>query len=87
MKVGGAFDNGSLRAKIGAVVLTATVSGLIVGAVAITTVRSLNDEAAAAQRQTLAVQTAAGAFGKNIAAFSGNTSLLQLYPSLSGRIN
>ena len=87
MKVGGAFDNGSLRAKIGAVVLTATVSGLIVGAVAITTVRSLNDEAAAAQRQTLAVQAATGAFGKNIAAFSGNTSLLQLYPSLNARIN
>jgi methyl-accepting chemotaxis protein len=86
MKLGGAFDNGSLRTKIGAVVLTAAVSGLIVGAVAINMVRDLNNEAAAAQRQTLAVQAAAGSYGKNIEAFSGNTSSLQLYPSLKGRI-
>jgi methyl-accepting chemotaxis protein len=87
MKLGGAFDNGSLRTKIGAVVLTAAVSGLIVGAVAITTVRGLNTEAADAQRQTLAVQAAAGSFGKNIEAFSGNTSTMQLYPSLKDRIS
>jgi methyl-accepting chemotaxis protein len=87
MKLGGAFDNRSLRAKIGAVVLIATVSGLVVGAVAITTVRGLNSDAATAQRQTLAVQTAAGSFGKNIAAFSGGISSLQLYPSLTDGIN
>ncbi|AGZ40933.1 methyl-accepting chemotaxis protein [Actinoplanes friuliensis] len=87
MKLGGAFDNQSLRTKIGAVVLTATISGLVVGAVAITTVQDLNDKGAAAQRQTLAVQAAAGAFGKNIEAFSGNISSLQLYPSLKDRIN
>jgi methyl-accepting chemotaxis protein len=86
MKLAGAFDNASLRTKVGAVLLIATLSGLIVGAVAITTVRSLNDDAATAQRQTLAVQAAAGAFGKNIEAFSGNNSSLQLYPSLKDRI-
>jgi methyl-accepting chemotaxis protein len=87
MKLGGAFANRSLRVKIGAVVMIAAISGLIVGVVAITTVQGLNDEAATAQRQTLAVQAAAGSFGKNIEAFSGNISSLQLYPSLAGRIN
>ena len=86
MKLGGAFDNGSLRTKIGAAVLISTVSGLIVGAVAITTVRGLNAEAEAAQRQTLAVQAAAGSFGKNIEAFGGGNSSMQLYPSLKDRI-
>jgi methyl-accepting chemotaxis protein len=86
MGLGRAFDNRSLRAKIGAAVLTATASGLIVGAVAITTVRGLNTNAAAAQRQTIAVETAASAFSKNIEAFSGGLFVLQLYPSLADRV-
>ena len=81
-----AFDNRSLRTKIGTAVLTATVSGLIVGGVAIGTLRNQNSEAAAAQRTTIAVETAAGAFAKNIEAFSGNLSALKLYPSLADTI-
>jgi methyl-accepting chemotaxis protein len=49
-------------------------------------VHGINQDGAAAQRQTLAVQTAAGSFAKNIEAFSGNNSSLQLYPSLKDRI-
>jgi methyl-accepting chemotaxis protein len=86
MGLGRAFDNRSLRAKIGAAVLTATAGGLIVSAVAITTVHGLNTDAAAAQRQTIAVETAASAFSKNIEALSGNLFALQLYPSLRDRI-
>jgi methyl-accepting chemotaxis protein len=86
MGLGRAFDNRTLRAKIGAAVLTATAGGLIVGAVAITTVHGLNTDAAAAQRQTISVETAASAFSKNIEAFSGGTFVLQLYPSLADRV-
>jgi methyl-accepting chemotaxis protein len=49
-------------------------------------VHGINQDGAAAQQQTLAVQTAAGSFAKNIEAFSGNNSSLQLYPSLKDRI-
>jgi methyl-accepting chemotaxis protein len=81
-----AFDNRSLRTKIGAAVLVATVSGLIVGGLAMNTVRQVNRDAEATQLQTIAVQTAAGAFSKNVEAFGGNTSAAQLYPSLSDQI-
>src|SRR6185312_11325387 len=80
MAVGGAFDNRSLRTKIGVAVLIATVSGLIVGGLAINTVHRLNDDAAASQQQTLALETAVGSFSKNIEAFGGSVSALQLYP-------
>jgi methyl-accepting chemotaxis protein len=87
MGLGEAFDNRTLQTKIGAAVLTATASGLIVGALAITTVRSLNNDAAAAQHKTIEVEAAAGAFGKNIEAFSGNLSSSRLYPGLKDRID
>jgi methyl-accepting chemotaxis protein len=87
MGLGRAFDNRSLRAKIGAAVLAATAGGLIVGAVAITTVHGLNTDAATAQRQTIRVETAASAFSKNIEAFSSNLFALQLYPSLKERVD
>ena len=83
MGLAGAFDNRSLRTKIGAAVLTATVSGIVVGGVAIGTLRGQNADAAAAQRTTIAVEAAAGAFAKNIESYSGNLSALQLYPTLA----
>src|SRR3954470_14353004 len=83
MAVGGAFDNRSLRTKIGAAVLIATVSGLIVGGLAINTVHRLNKDAAASQQQILAVETAVGSFSKNIEAFGGSVSALQLYPAIA----
>jgi methyl-accepting chemotaxis protein len=81
-----AFDNRSLRTKIAVAVLTATVSGVVVGGLAIDTVHTLNTRAAAAQQTSLNVLGAAGAFAKNIEAYSGNLSALRLYPSLSDRI-
>ncbi|HEX5200271.1 MAG TPA: methyl-accepting chemotaxis protein [Actinoplanes sp.] len=81
------FDNLSLRTKIGTAVLTATVSGLIVGGVSIGTLRAQNAEAATAQRKTIEVEAAAGSFAKNIEAFGGGISALQLYPSLADQIN
>ncbi|MEV6342637.1 methyl-accepting chemotaxis protein [Actinoplanes sp. NPDC051851] len=76
------FDNRSLRTKIGAAAMCAVVSGLVVGGVAIKTVGDLNEEAAAAQRKSLAIGTDVATIGQNIEAYVGNTSAIQLYPSL-----
>jgi methyl-accepting chemotaxis protein len=81
-----AFDNRSLRTKIGTAVLTATVSGLVVGGVAIGTLRTQISNAADAQRKTIAVESAAAAFAKNIEGYGGNLSALRLYPSLADTI-
>ena len=86
MGLSGAFDNRSLRTKIGTAVLTATVSGLIVGGLAISTVHRLNANAATAQRRTIAVESAANTFSKNIESFNGNISTMKLYPNLAGMI-
>ena len=87
MGLGTAFDNRSLRTKIGTAVLTATVSGLLVGILAIVTLHRQNDNAAAAQRQTVLVESATGSFSKNVEGLSGNMSALKLYPQLSADIN
>ncbi|MEU8662684.1 methyl-accepting chemotaxis protein [Actinoplanes philippinensis] len=80
------IDDRSLRVKIGAAALTATISGLIVGALAVTTIHDLNDDGAATQRRSLAIESAVGQFSTNIEAFSGNVSAMQLYPALAARI-
>jgi methyl-accepting chemotaxis protein len=59
MGLGEAFDNRSLRTKIGTAVLTATVSGLIVGGLAIRTVHSLNADSAAARKPCKSVYATA----------------------------
>jgi methyl-accepting chemotaxis protein len=82
----GAFDNRSLRTKIGTAVLAGTLSGVLVGVVALVTLRGQNSDAAAAQRETIAVSTATGEFAKNIEAFGGNTSAARLYPALRATI-
>ena len=87
MRFSGALDNGSLRIKIGAVLFIAILSGIVVGAVAISTVRGLNNAAASAHRQSLGVQTATGSFAKNVESFTGNSFARQLYPSLAQRID
>ncbi|MDY7088791.1 MAG: methyl-accepting chemotaxis protein [Actinomycetota bacterium] len=79
----GAFDNRSLRTKIGTAVLVGTLSGVIVGGVSLATLRSQNTDTAAAQRKTVVLESAAGQFAKNIEAFSGNNSGLKLYPTLA----
>ncbi|MEV6300118.1 methyl-accepting chemotaxis protein [Actinoplanes sp. NPDC051861] len=86
MGFGGLFDNRSLRTKIGAAAMTATVSGLLVGGLAVKTVYDLNRDAAAAHRQSIDITSAVGKFSTNIEAFSGNVSALQLYPALADRI-
>jgi methyl-accepting chemotaxis protein len=80
------FDDRSLRTKIGAAAMTATVSGLIVGALAVNTIYSLNQDGAVAHRQSLAIESAVGSFSTNIEAFSGAVFALRLYPSLNDRI-
>ena len=86
MGLSGVFDDRSLRTKIGTAVLTATVSGLIVGGLAINTVHQLNADSATAQRRTIAVEQAASDFSKNIEAYGGSLSALKLYPSLKDQL-
>ncbi|WP_229072863.1 methyl-accepting chemotaxis protein [Actinoplanes sp. DH11] len=86
MGLSGMFDDRSLRTKIGVVALTAAASGLLVGGLAISTVRTLNDDAADAQHRAIAIESAVGAYSTGIEAFSGNVSSLQLYPTLADQI-
>ncbi|WP_426507695.1 methyl-accepting chemotaxis protein [Dactylosporangium sp. McL0621] len=81
------FDDRSVRAKIAAVVLVAAASGVVVGAIGISAVRSVKSTADAAQSKSLQVFEASGSFAKNIEAFGDNMSALRLYPSLADRIN
>ncbi|MET0424264.1 MAG: methyl-accepting chemotaxis protein [Actinoplanes sp.] len=83
----GAFDNRSLRTKIGTAVLVGAVSGLIVGSVALVTLHKQNTNAADAQRRTIKVESDAAAFSKNIESYGGNISALKLYPSLTDGLN
>ncbi|MBB2944279.1 methyl-accepting chemotaxis protein [Actinoplanes lutulentus] len=86
MGIGGLFDNRSLRTKIGAAAMVATVSGLIVGGVAIKTVYELNQDAATAQRQSIKIAGAVGTFSKNIEAYVGGVSAVQLYPNIAEQL-
>lgn len=79
----GAFDNRSLRTKIGSAVLAGTLSGVAVGGVALVTLHGQNTDSAAAQRSSIAIGSAAGAFGKNIESFGGNQSAIRLYPTMA----
>nr|BFE58271.1 HAMP domain-containing methyl-accepting chemotaxis protein [Dactylosporangium thailandense] len=85
--MGGAFDNRSLGTKVTAAILVAAASGVIVGGLAIASVRSTQRGAAEAQRTSVVSLAAAGTFAKNIEAFSGNISALRLYPTLTDRLN
>jgi methyl-accepting chemotaxis protein len=87
MRVTAGFHHLPLRAKIGAMLLAATASGLVIGAVALTTVHQLNRDAEAAQHQIIEVEKAVGAFSKNVEAYSGGVSAAQLYPALREEIN
>ena len=78
-----AFDNRSLGIKIGTAVLAATVSGLVVGGVAILKLHDQNADAAAAQRKATAVGSASAAFAKNVEGFAEGIFALQLYPSVA----
>ena len=51
--------------------LTAIVSGVTVGVLAVTTIGSMNEESAAARRKTVALLSASGTFAKNVEAFAG----------------
>ncbi|GAA4587430.1 methyl-accepting chemotaxis protein [Actinoplanes octamycinicus] len=86
MGLSGAFDNRSLRAKIGAAALTATIGGLIVGGMSISTVRGLNQDAEEAQKKSFGIQSAVASFSENLEAFVGNGSAIQLYPSAAQQI-
>ncbi|MCU7722416.1 methyl-accepting chemotaxis protein [Actinoplanes sp. KI2] len=81
-----AFDDRSLGVKIGTAVLTATVSGLVVGGVAVLKLHDQNADAAAAQRKAVAVGAASAAFAKNVEGFAEGIFALQLYPTLADTI-
>src|SRR5438105_11958301 len=80
------FDNRSLRTKIVTAVLAATLSGVLVGGLAIRTVGTMQTETAAAQRANTAILSASGMFAKNVEAFNGSLSAISLYPQLADRI-
>ena len=86
MALAGAFNNRSLRTKIGAVISAATATGLIVGGVAIYTLRHHNQNAEEMLTRTIAVDSAVGKFSKNVEAFGGAVSAMQLYPMLAKTI-
>src|SRR5258708_1506687 len=77
------FDDRSLRTKIGTAVLVATIAGAIVGLVGIKTVRSMNSDAAAAQRQTITVEQAVGTFSKSVENYVAQIWALDLYPGIA----
>ncbi len=81
-----AFDNRSLRTKIGTAVLIGTLSGLVVGGVAINTLHAHDLDNETAHRKTIAVESAVGSFSKNIEAYGGNVSAARLYPTLADGI-
>ncbi|MFG1606071.1 methyl-accepting chemotaxis protein [Actinoplanes sp. NPDC049265] len=87
MGVAQAFDNRSLRVKMSAAMLAAILGGLVVGMVGLYTVRQLNHDAEATNEQTIVIETAVGAFAKNVEAFGGGISAAQLYPTLAKDIN
>ncbi|GAA3395778.1 methyl-accepting chemotaxis protein [Cryptosporangium minutisporangium] len=80
------FDDRSLRTKIASAVLVATVIGVIVGGLAIKTVRDLNNTAAATQSRSITVLSASGQFAKSIESYGGGVSALRLYPSQAATI-
>ncbi|WP_436529637.1 methyl-accepting chemotaxis protein [Actinoplanes sp. HUAS TT8] len=86
MGLSGAFDNRSLRTKIGAAALTATIGGVVVGGMAIYRVHDLNQKAADAQHHTIAIGAGVTEFSKNIESYSGNNSALALYPAIADSI-
>ncbi|MEU4692686.1 methyl-accepting chemotaxis protein [Actinoplanes sp. NPDC023714] len=86
MGIGGLFDNRSLRTKIGSAAMVATASGLIVGGVAVKTVFDLNEDAATAQRQSIQIANAVGTYSKNIEAYVGGVSAMQLYPDIAQQV-
>ncbi|MBB4754899.1 methyl-accepting chemotaxis protein [Actinoplanes lobatus] len=87
MGLSGIFEDRSLRAKIGTAVMIATLSGMLVGGLAVMTIHNLNEDGAAAQRKSLALATAINSYSTNIELISGNVSALQLYPHLAERIS
>jgi methyl-accepting chemotaxis protein len=86
MGLSGVFDDRSLRAKIGTAVLTAVVSGLAVGGLALVTVHKQNTDSEASQRVTIAVEKSASDFSKNIESYGGTLSSLKLYPSIKDQL-
>src|ERR1044071_7895069 len=82
-----AFDNRSLRTKIGTAVLIATAGGLVTGVLARVTLHGQNVDAAASQRKTIAVEAAASAFSKNVESLLGALANIQLYPQAADVIN
>ncbi|WP_239141560.1 methyl-accepting chemotaxis protein [Actinoplanes campanulatus] len=85
MGLSGIFEDRSLRTKIGVAVMIATLSGILVGGLAVKTIHDLNEDGAAAQRRSLAIASAIATYSTSIEAFSGLVSARQLYPNIAAR--
>ncbi|MBO3737922.1 methyl-accepting chemotaxis protein [Actinoplanes sp. NEAU-H7] len=66
--------------------MIATLSGILVGGLAVKTIHDLNEDGAAAQRRSLAIAAAISSYSTNVEAMSGSVTALQLYPHLAARI-
>jgi len=84
--LGSAFDNRSLRTKIGSAVLVATAMGVIIAVVALRTLYQMNDSSVAAQRHDLAVLKASSTVGQNLEGFIGSVSAMTAYPAIAAGI-
>ncbi|MEU8233473.1 methyl-accepting chemotaxis protein [Actinoplanes sp. NPDC048967] len=83
---GSAFDNRSLRTKIGAAVLVATAMGVMIAAISLQTLYQMSDTSIAAQRDNLTVLKASSAVGQNLESFVGSTSAMKAYPAIAAEI-
>jgi methyl-accepting chemotaxis protein len=84
--LGSAFDNRSLRTKIGTAVLVATAVGVIIAAIALRTLYQMSDSSVSAQRQDLTVLKASSSVGQNLEGFVGSTSSMKAYPGIAAEI-
>ncbi|MFI7542880.1 methyl-accepting chemotaxis protein [Actinoplanes sp. NPDC049599] len=84
--LGAAFDNRSLRAKIGAAVLVATAVGVVIAAIALRTLYQMSDTSISAQRADLTVLKASSSVGQNLEGFVGSTSSMRAYPGIAAEI-
>ncbi len=84
--LGSAFDNRSLRTKIGSAVLVATTMGVIIAAVSLRALYQMSDTSTAAERHNVAVLKASSTVGQNLEGFVGSVTAMQAYPTIAAEI-
>jgi methyl-accepting chemotaxis protein len=84
--LGSAFDNRSLRTKIGSAVLVATAMGVIIAVLSLRTLYQMSDTSIAAQRHDLSVLKASSTVGQNLEAYVGSVTAMTAYPMVAAEI-